>query len=130
MDSSVNSTPSNSPADSVARTSQVSSTPRGPESTRRTIACALSLVFGAGAVLACIWRPDALAALTLIPAWCWVLGGVISTSPAWRTRHRWLVYSLAALWLAFAAGWVEEVTSVARGITFGIRRATTSDVRP
>ena len=68
----------------------------------------------AGAVAGCLWRPDALAALTLVPAWCWPLAGVLPLLAAWKLRLRRLAGGLALLCLVFAVGWVEEVPALAR----------------
>ena len=68
-----------------------------------------------GAVIACLWRPDVLAALTLIPAWCWLLTGLVATIPAWRMRGRRFACTLTALWIVVSIGWVEDVSSAVRG---------------
>lgn len=78
-------------------------------------------MIGTGAAVSCIWRPDALAALTLIPAWCWLVAGLVSTLPAWRLRHRRVAGTLVVLWIAFAVGWVEELSSVVRLVTVAVR---------
>lgn len=76
------------------------------------------------AAVACLWRPDILAALTLIPAWCWLVPGVVSALFAWRTRNNRFACALTVLWIVFAIGWFEEVSSVSRGIVVGIRAGT------
>jgi endonuclease/exonuclease/phosphatase (EEP) superfamily protein YafD len=69
--------------------------------------------------MACIWRPDSCAALTLVPAWCWFLAGLASTIPAWRARSRRTAGGLVLCWLVFAIGWVEDASSLVRAI--GVR---------
>ena len=66
------------------------------------------------AITACVWRPDAVAALTLAPAWCWLLPGGTSTVALWRVGYRKPAGVLIAAWLVFAAGWIEEIRSVTR----------------
>ena len=88
---------------------------------RLGIAVTATAFLGAAAVIACAWRPDALAALTLIPAWCWPLAGLISTIPIWRIQYRRLVGSLFVLWMAFAIGWVEDVSSVTRAVLVAVK---------
>lgn len=97
---------------------------------RLAIACFAAIGVGLGAVAACIWRPDVLAALTLIPAWCWLLAGLISTAPAWRTRKRRMACALTILWFVFAIGWVEELNSLVRGFVVKVRSTTIPAGRP
>jgi len=94
------------------------------------IGCAGSLVIGFGAVAACIWRPDAISALTLIPAWCLLFAGVIALAPAWRVRRRRAACLLTVLWLAFAVGWVEELSSLTRSAIVTIRSGSAPAGRP
>jgi endonuclease/exonuclease/phosphatase (EEP) superfamily protein YafD len=79
------------------------------------------------AFVACIWRPDALAALTLVPPWCWLVAGVLSLLVVWRTRQFRLLMVLTGLWFVFACGWVEEVRSLARLAGSGLLSAHTPD---
>ncbi len=63
-----------------------------------------------------IWQPDMLAALSLIPTWCWLLAGVAALLLARRLRlRRWLV-ALAVVWMAFAVWCVEECRSLFRSM--------------
>jgi endonuclease/exonuclease/phosphatase (EEP) superfamily protein YafD len=57
-----------------------------------------------------------LAAATLIPAWCWLLAGLLSTILLWRLRHRRLAYTLLVLWAVFAIGWVDNAASLSRAV--------------
>src|SRR5690349_21775126 len=66
------------------------------------------------ALAACLWRPDWLAALTLVPPWCWLIGGLLTLPLLWRARYKRLALGLAIFWIVFAIGWVEEVPSLAR----------------
>lgn len=80
----------------------------------RAIVVAAAILIGLVAILACIWRPDHLAALALVPPWCWLVGGLASTFLVWRIRQTRMAVALAAFWIVFACGWVEEVPSLAR----------------
>lgn len=67
-----------------------------------------------GLTLVYEWRPDRLAALTILPAWLWMslaLGGL----PFLRRKHRHLSILFLATWSVFAWLHVEEIHSVPRG---------------
>ena len=66
-------------------------------------------------ISATAWQPAALAALSLIPAWCWLLAGLATLILARRLRPRawWIV--LAAVWLLFLIR-VEEYRSLSRSV--------------
>ncbi|MEX2174141.1 MAG: endonuclease/exonuclease/phosphatase family protein [Pirellulaceae bacterium] len=72
------------------------------------------MLIGLVAILGCMWRPDQLAALTLVPPWCWLVAGLSATCCVWRARLPRLAVALAACWLFFACGWVEELPALAR----------------
>ncbi len=73
-----------------------------------------AILIGLVAIVACIWRPDQLAALTLVPPWCWLVAGLASTLLVWRIGQIQIAVTLVALWMVFACGWVEELPSLAR----------------
>src|SRR5438874_9251430 len=75
---------------------------RTQDVTRLAFSLTATIGVAAIAVVVCIWRPDALAALTLIPAWCWLVAGLLSSIPAWRIRDRRIACALTVLWIAFA----------------------------
>jgi hypothetical protein len=80
--------------------------------------------------VACIWRPNAIAALTLIPAWCFLLVGALPTIVTWRMGFRRIAAVFAIHWLMFGIGWVEELRSLAR-LTLPKSRGTRArDVQP
>jgi len=59
-------------------------------------------------------QPDRLAAVTLVPAWCWLLPAAWLAKPAFRRdRPRWLA-GLLLLWVAFTALFAPEVRSLLR----------------
>ena len=69
------------------------------------IAAFLALAYG--------WRPEALAALTILPAWVW-LGLALPGFPGLRRRHQPHSMLFLASWTAFMGLHVEEIRSVAR----------------
>lgn len=78
--------------------------------------CVLSLLLGLFGTAATRWQPDLLAALSLIPAWCWLMAGVLALILARSLRpRRWLV-AMALLWLVYLAACVEESQSLARSV--------------
>ncbi len=77
---------------------------------------ALSVFLSLIGICATVWQPDVLAALSLIPVWCWLVAGAAAGILARRLRpRRWLV-ALALLWIAFAVGCVEECRSLGRSV--------------
>jgi hypothetical protein len=59
-------------------------------------------------------QPDRLAALTVIPAWCWAASGVAATAATMRFRRR-LAWKLCALaWAVFVAFGTDQAPSMAR----------------
>jgi len=73
------------------------------------------------AVIIDVVRPDLLAALILVPSWCWFLGGMSSAILVWRTGQRCPAIALVILWSVFALEWLEEVKAFARVIVVQIR---------
>ncbi len=80
----------------------------------RLLIVAIAIVASAVAIVACVWRPDRLAALTLVPAWCWLLVGILSAILVWRVGKTFLSVALASFWLVFAGLWVEELPALVR----------------
>lgn len=77
---------------------------------------ALSALLCLIGVCATVWQPDALAALSWIPVWCWLIAGTAAGIFARRLRpRRWLV-ALALSWTAFTVGYVEECRSLTRSV--------------
>lgn len=81
------------------------------------------------ALAVCVWRPDPLAALTLVPAWCWLAAGVASAFVVWRLEFRRQAAWLLAIWVCFAVGWVEETRSLSRSIASKLRPKEIETVR-
>jgi hypothetical protein len=86
---------------------------------------AIALLHCVTAIAACLWRPDQLAALTLIGPWCWLLGGLLIAPILWRLGSKRLAASLAIFWLVFALGWVEELRSFVRSAVATVAGTTT-----
>ena len=76
----------------------------------------LALECGLALFLAVVYqlRPDYLAALTVIPAWSWLLLA-IPMAAVWRRANRRLATLTAAAWMLFAGVHVEEFSSLCRG---------------
>ena len=78
--------------------------------------CVLSLLFGVLGYSAAGWQPDALAALSLIPTWCWLVAGLGTFILSRRMRPRGWLFVMAMLWITFTACVIEEVRSLSRSI--------------
>ena len=76
----------------------------------------LAAEFGLALILGIIYqfRPDPFAALTVLPAWSWLLLALPVAFGWRRANRRWMISAVAA-WLLFAAVHVEELSSLARG---------------
>jgi hypothetical protein len=69
------------------------------------------------AVAAYYWlQPDLLAALSLVPAWCWLPLGVILLMLGYTRRDRRASVVAGCLWLFFAGLFVDELRSLTRGV--------------
>lgn len=77
---------------------------------------ALSVFLSLIGICATGWQPDVLAALSLIPVWCWLVAGAAAGILARRLRPRGWLAALALLWIAFTVGCVEECRSLARSM--------------
>lgn len=67
------------------------------------------------AISACYWfQPDWLAAVTLVPAWCWLMPALVLTGYGFRGTHKRRCIAVATLWLVFTAIFVEEARSLIR----------------
>ena len=68
------------------------------------------------------FRPDSLAAATVIPSWLWFTAGAFSLLPAallnWRKKLFLTkpMLGVLALWLLFTFAFTEEIRSMARGV--------------
>jgi endonuclease/exonuclease/phosphatase family metal-dependent hydrolase len=81
---------------------------------RRNWALAISAVC-CGAVSVCNWtQPDWLAAVTLVPAWCWLVPGLALTVYGMNRTHKLRCISVAILWVGYAGLFVEEIHSLVR----------------
>ena len=76
----------------------------------------LAAEFGLALFLAVIYqfRPDPFAALTILPAWSWLLLALPLLFGWRRANRRWMILASAA-WLLFAAVHVEELPTLVRG---------------
>ena len=88
-----------------------------------------ALCWGAALLAICLvaWhriQPDALAAITAIPPWCWWIAGLLMLLAGCRRSPRWQVALVSVVLLGTAVVCVEEVTSLARGVWHAIRGTT------
>ena len=76
----------------------------------------LAAEFGLAVLLGVLYwfRPDPFAALTVLPAWSWLLLALPMVFGWRRANRRWMTMAAVA-WLLFAAVHVEEPSSLARG---------------
>ena len=81
-----------------------------------------------GLTLAVVYRtqPDALAAVTVIPAWCWLLPGAAVLTAMWRLRRSPAWVGLLATGLVYFGLCVEQSRSLVRG-ALQIDRTSTVD---
>ncbi len=90
----------------------------------RQLACSSSVFLWLVILLILLFQPNALAALTLVPPWCWVVAGVaLAVIGYQRSIRRWSMLAIA-LWVLFACVFVDETQSLGRVI---VRMATSPD---
>jgi hypothetical protein len=109
----------------------MSATSTRPSRRKRAVQAMLTVLawlLVASAVATCLWRPDQLAALSLVPPWCWLIGGTVTVLLLWRLGKGRLATGLASFWLVFALGWVEELPSMARTVISKLPWTTTPPI--
>lgn len=94
-----------------------STNPKHHSRSARVVA-GMALAFVGLALIACQWRPDAMAALTLIPAWCWPTVGLLTAIPVVRRRTVRELFLLQLFWVLFSMRFVEELMSVTSFTSF------------
>jgi len=87
---------------------------------RRLIVDAVAVIPILAVGVARFWSPDILAALILIPAWCWLVPGIASIAVASWAGRKSQAKVLAVIWFLFALGAVEETRSF---LNFGSDRS-------
>jgi endonuclease/exonuclease/phosphatase (EEP) superfamily protein YafD len=86
---------------------------RKPRSSRRRKIALADSVICCVAVSGCYWfQPDWLAAVTLVPAWCWLVPALVLTGFGFSRTHKRRCIAAAILWVVFTAIFVEEVRSL------------------
>jgi hypothetical protein len=85
----------------------------------------LSVLIGLSACVNYHFQPDGLAALTVVPPWCWLVPGLPLIFIGASHRRRALPIAVAGLWIMFSLANVEEIPSIIRGV---IRQSV--DVKP
>jgi vancomycin resistance protein VanJ len=91
----------------------------------------LWLTAGIGACLTLTYRiqPDPLAAITVIPAWCWLVPWLALLLRSRHQRRGWPWRSLLLMGCLFATLCVEQTRSVPRGLWIRIQDAQDSESR-
>lgn len=88
---------------------------------RRLLARAAAIFLLSAAYVSCVHRPDILTALTLVPAWLWLLPALATIICIWRLKDRRFAYGLLILWSIFGVGWVEEVSALTRSVLRSVK---------
>ena len=78
--------------------------------------CVLSLLFVVLGYFACAWQRDELAALSLIPVWCWLVPGLATLLLARRVQPRGWLFVIVMLWTLFTVALIEESRSLSRSV--------------
>lgn len=80
----------------------------------RQLACSGSVFLWLVILLCLVMQPDILAAITLVPPWCWVVVGVLMAIIGFqRAGKRWSLLAIA-LWSIFAGVFVDETQGLWR----------------
>lgn len=86
--------------------------------TRAELRCAIIYAIAVVPVVAVLvargWSPDILAALILIPPWCWLLVGMGSLTVVFRAGRKRLAWLLILFWGLFAVTAVEQFPGLLR----------------
>ena len=94
----------------------------------RQLACSVSVFLWLAVLLCLAIQPDILAAITLVPPWCWALVGVVlALLGCQRAGRRWSLLAIV-LWAVFAFVFVDETVGLWRAIERQVYPAGVSDV--
>ena len=89
--------------------------------------CGLSLFLVALGVGATRWQLYLLAAFRLVPAWCWLVAGMVPLILARRLRPRCWLVGLTVLWVWFGVTCVDESRSLTRSMWSRISKPMDSE---
>ena len=93
----------------------------------RQLVCSSSVFLWLAIVVCLIVQPDILAAVTLVPPWCWAVVGIVLALLGWqRSIWRWTLLAIG-LWGVFAFVFVDETQGLWRTITRQVYPAKQSD---
>ena len=82
----------------------------------RQLACSGSVFLWLAILVCLVTQPDILAAVTLVPPWCWVVVGVVLALLGYqRASRRWSLLAIV-LWVAFASVFIDETHGLWRAI--------------
>src|SRR5947208_3660252 len=79
----------------------------------------LSAALCAVASLCCGLRPDAFAAVTIFPAWIWIVPGLLLAALGLSRKRKRPALGVGLLWLLFLVLFAEEPASLARAVIGG-----------
>ena len=107
------------------------STPQLPSDQRRLIARTVAMLVLFGGFVCCVYRPDILTALAIVPTWLWLLPASATVIYSWGLKDRRFAWGLLVLWTVFTVCCVEETVSLTRSIlrTVKSREPLTSPIR-
>lgn len=93
----------------------------------RQLMCSGSVFLWLAILVCLIVQPDILAAVTLVPPWCWAVVGIIFALLGWqRSVWRWTLLAIG-LWVVFALVFVDETQGLWRTIARQVYSAKQSD---
>ncbi|MBS0264088.1 MAG: endonuclease/exonuclease/phosphatase family protein [Planctomycetes bacterium] len=102
------------PAPSAVNTETSAGPPPLPARARIRLAAITACTTAVGAVVGCIARPDALTAITLVPACAWLIFGLLGVGAACWAGNRRMAWGLSLFWTVFAWGWCEDLAALGR----------------
>ncbi|WP_417386466.1 endonuclease/exonuclease/phosphatase family protein [Gimesia sp.] len=85
----------------------------------RFVACittAITLLLWIGVSACYQWQPDACAAVTVYPSWCWFVGGLCLALILLRTKRQRIALTSIGLWFLFLVVFADTPLSLWRGL--------------
>lgn len=85
----------------------------------RFVACittSITLLLWIGVSACYLWQPDACAAVTVYPSWCWFVGGLCLALILLRAKRQRIALASIGLWFLFLVGFADTPLSLWRGL--------------
>ncbi|MCA9019744.1 MAG: hypothetical protein KDA74_06360, partial [Planctomycetaceae bacterium] len=85
----------------------------------RFVACittTITLLLWIGVSACYLWQPDACAAVTVYPSWCWFVGGLCLALILLRTKRQRIALTSIGLWFLFLVVFADTPLSLWRGL--------------